>query len=349
MDLSNKNLHDDIDELEQDFNPAAYRGTVEGLPQEVDFINKFLNKNNEQKITNKQAHDATLAYLKQISKKPLLKLNEEFKLAKAYSEGKSNHATPKQKKAAHLAKQKLVRSNLRLVVSIARRYSSKGMDLLDLIQEGNLGLMKAVEKFDYKLGYRFSTYATWWIRQAITRALTEKSRIIRLPNSVQGVLQKLKKAKETLPSTLGREPSLEDLSSATGITSKKIEKIIKSEIQPVSLDIQIGDDQDSSLEEVIEQDDNEYSSPEAISDQKILTQLVNKALDSLLTDREQEIIKLRYRIDEDAETNEERSLNEVANMVGISLERVRQIEARAIFKLRNNKDFRKHLIGMIKG
>ena len=311
-------------------------------------VNDLLNS--QEQVTNKQAYTAIVSYLKEISKTPLLKSNEEFNLAKTYSEGRNSYAGPKERKAAEIARQKLIRANLRLVVSVARRYSSKGLDFLDLIQEGNMGLIKAAEKFDYKLGYRFSTYATWWIRQAITRAINEKSRIIRLPNSIQGILCKLKKAKEILPLTLGREPSIEDLSIATGIPSKKIERVFKSETLPLSLDVKVGNEQDTSLEDVLELEGEEIAVlPEEISDQKLLSQAVSKGINDLLTEREKEVIKLRYRIDEDAITNEERGLNEVATIMGISLERVRQIEARAIYKLRNNMNFRKHLINMIKG
>lgn len=316
----------------------------------IDLVNHTLNQNNDYQNSVNNVHTAIVSYLKEISKNPLLKSNEELSLAKIYSEGRNHNATPKQKKAAEIAKQKLIRANLRLVVSIARRYSSKGLDLLDLIQEGNVGLIKAAEKFDYKLGYKFSTYATWWIRQAITRAINEKSRIIRLPNSVQGILHKLRKAKEILPLTLGREPSIEDLSIATGIPGKKIEKVLKSETLPISLDIKVGNEQDTSLEDVLELEGEEIAVlPEEASDQKLLSQAITKGIRDLLTEREQEVVKLRYRISEDAITNEERSLNEVANIMNISLERVRQIEARAIYKLRNNMSFRKNLIGMVKG
>lgn len=315
----------------------------------IDLVNHTLNQNNDYQNSVNNVHTAIVSYLKEISKNPLLKSNEELSLAKIYSEGRNHNATPKQKKAAEIAKQKLIRANLRLVVSIARRYSSKGLDLLDLIQEGNVGLIKAAEKFDYKLGYKFSTYATWWIRQAITRAINEKSRIIRLPNSVQGILHKLRKAKEILPLTLGREPSIEDLSVATGIPGKKIEKVLKSETLPISLDIKVGNEQDTSLEDVLELEGEEIAVlPEEASDQKLLSQAITKGIRDLLTEREQEVVKLRYRINEDAITNEERSLNEVANIMNISLERVRQIEARAIYKLRNNMSFRKNLIGMVK-
>ena len=289
-----------------------------------------------------------LDYLKEISKTPLLSTEEELKVAEEYSQGREKNATQKQIKSAVMARQKLIQANLRLVVSVAKRYSSKGLDLLDLIQEGNLGLIKAAEKFDYKLGYKFSTYATWWIRQAITKAIVEKSRIIRLPSSLQDVMLKLKKAKETLPATLGREPNLEDLSNATGINSKKIEKIFSSENHPVSLDITVGSEQDSSLLDLLEKEDGEISQEE-ITDQKTLSNAVNKAIDSLLTEREKEVIRLRYRMNENEITNEERSLNDIATMMGISLERVRQIESRAIYKLRNNVQVRKQLMGLIKG
>lgn len=308
-----------------------------------DLLNEGISTSNSQ-----QGYNALVTYLKDISKTQLLKPDEEYRLAKIYSEGKNNNISKKDKKQAEIARQKLIRANLRLVVSVARKYSTKGLDLMDLIQEGNVGLIKAIEKFDYKLGYRFSTYATWWIRQAITRAITEKSRIIRLPNSVQGVLLKLKKAKDILPNAQGSEPSIDDLSKVTGFSKKTIERVTKSEAQPVSLDITVGSDQDSSLCDLIENENTENEAEEK-SDQKILSDTVNKAIDDLLTEREKEVIKLRYRINEDSAENEERSLNEVATIMGISLERVRQIEARAIYKLRNNVHIRKQLMDMIKG
>lgn len=310
-------------------------------------LNRILNEDIELKA-NQKAHTTLVSYLKAISTTPLLKPDEELKLAKTYSKEKDNKATKKEKRVAEIARQKLIRSNLRLVVSIARKYSSKGLDLLDLIQEGNIGLIKATEKFDYKLGYRFSTYATWWIRQAITRAITEKSRVIRLPNSVQGVLFKLKKAKEVLPTTLGREPNIEDLSLATGFSKKTIERVAKSEVQPISLDLPVGNEQDSSLCDLLEDEDANNSSEES-SDQKILSSAVNKAIDDLLTNREKEVIKLRYKINEEQTSDKERSLNEVANIIGISLERVRQIETRAIYKLRTNTQVRRQLMNLVRG
>ncbi len=298
---------------------------------------------------NQKAHATLVSYLKEISKTSLLKANEELKLAKAYSEGKNSIATKKEKKAGEVARQKIIRANLRLVVSIARKYGTKGLDLLDLIQEGNVGLIKAAEKFDYKLGYKFSTYATWWIRQAITRAISEKSRMIRLPNSVQDVLVRLKKVKEVLPNTLGREPGIDDLSLATGLSKKTIERVIKSEVQPVSLDLPIGNEQESSLGDLLQNRSDAENLPEEASDQKLLTSAVNKAIDELLTEREQEVIRLRYKINEDLSSDKERSLHEVADMTGISIERVRQIEVRAMYKLRNNIQIRKHLMNLIRG
>lgn len=315
-----------------------------------DIVNESLINSNEltNSYENQKAHATLVSYLKEISKTKLLKPNEEFSLAKIYSESKNNSATKKEKRAGEITRQKLIRANLRLVVSIARKYSSRGMDLLDLIQEGNIGLIKATEKFDYTLGYKFSTYATWWIRQAITRAISEKSRMIRLPNSVQGVLSRLRKAKEILPSALGREPNMEDLSTATGFSKKTIERVTKSEVQPVSLDLPVGNEQESSLGDLLENNERE-NLPEEMSDQKRLTLEVNKAIDELLTEREREVIRLRYRINEEVTSDKERSLNEVASMIDISLERVRQIEVRAIYKLRNNIHIRKHLMNLMRG
>lgn len=318
---------------------------IEDIGQD-DFLNETLNQDFNIK-ESQSAHTALVSYLKEISKTSLLKPDEELNLAKTFSEWKDNPNKYKRKQAEK-ARQKLIRANLRLVISVARKYTTKGLDLLDLIQEGNVGLIKAAEKFDYKLGYKFSTYATWWIRQAITRAITEKSRIIRLPNSVQGILLKLKKAKETLPVILGKEPTVEDLSQATGLSKRAIERAIKSEIQPVSLDVPVGNEQDSSLCDLLENEESE-NLPEQMSDQKLLSTTVNKFIDDLLTPREKEVIRLRYRINEEIVAPKERSLNEVANIMGISLERVRQIEARAIYKLRNNIQVRKQLMSMMKG
>lgn len=321
--------------------------------EETFHANKFLKDSlkdvdeKDPKIQQK-AQNALNAYLKQISRFPLLTTDQEVKMTKAYTESLSKDATARQRLAGAIAKQKLIKSNLRLVVSIARKYNSSGLDIIDLIQEGNLGVIKALDKFDYRLGYKFSTYATWWVRQAITKAITEKSRIIRLPGSVQDAMSKIRKAKEKLPSKLGREPNIEDISSETGISSTRIEKIYKSEVQPISLDITIGQGQDSSLEEILETE-SVGPSPDEISDQKLLSKAVNRAIDTLLTDREKEVLRLRYRINEEAESNEERSLNEIANMIGVSLERVRQIEARAIYKLRNNSETRKHLYTLMTG
>ena len=312
-------------------------------------LNENLNKRDEENnsLVKSNTHNTLSVYLKEISKTPLLKFEDEHHLAKIYSEGNSLNATEKQKKASVIAKQKLIKANLRLVVSIARKYHVSGLDLLDLIQEGNLGLIRALEKFDYKLGYKFSTYATWWIRQTITKAITEKSRIIRLPSSVQDVLFKLKKAKEQLPRTLGKEPGVEDLSNATGIPRKKIENVFKSEAQPISLDLPVGNEDDSSLVDILEKEEDSIPADE-LSDQNLLSCAVNKAIDELLSQREKEVIRLRYRINEDTPTNEERSLSQIANMLGMSMERVRQIEARAIYKLRNNQEVRKNLVQLIK-
>jgi len=321
--------------------------TITDLAVEEGLFNEPLTENSANAIKASQnAHNTLSLYFKEISKTRLLKSDEEYKLAQAYSEGKNN-PNIKKKKTGEVARQKLIRANLRLVVSIARKYSTRGLDLFDLIQEGNIGLIKATEKFDYKLGYRFSTYATWWIRQAITRAITEKSRIIRLPNSVQGVLMRLKKVKETLPLTLGREPSVEDISIATGLSKKTIDRVVKSESQPVSLDLRVGNEYESSLGDLLENEEGDIK-PDEASDIKFLSSAINKAIEDLLTEREQEVIKLRYRINEEQISEKERSLNEVANMMGISLERVRQIEARAIYKLRNNQVVRKYFINLLR-
>ena len=333
-----KDLDNTVQENEE--NTATEERTSDSL------INLSLNKalNSSQ---NQNANNTLTSYLKEISKTPLLTTKEEIKLGEIYFNGKNPDATKKEIKAAEIAKQKIIRANLRLVVSIARKYNSRGLDLLDLIQEGNVGLIKSVDKYDYKLGFKFSTYSTWWIRQAITRAIVEKSRTIRLPSSVQDVITKIKKAKETLPAELGREPTTDEVSKATGIPLKKIQKVANSDSLPISLDLEVGNDHDSNLGELIESDDN-HNDPAEMSDMKFLTKEINKAIDKILTDREKEVVKLRYRINEDSITSQERSLNEVANIMHVSLERIRQIEARAMYKLRNNPDVRKNLFNLIK-
>lgn len=315
--------------------------------EENNFLKDSLNKiDKKDPLANQKAHNTLSTYLKQISKFPLLKGEQEVKLTRAYSIGKKKDATKIERLAGEIAKQKILKSNLRLVVSVARKYNTKGLDLIDLIQEGNLGLIKALDKFDHSLGYKFSTYATWWIRQAITKAITEKSRIIRLPSSVQDVISKVKKAREKLPTKLGREPNIEEISNEIGIPSKRIKKIFHSEINSVSLDINIGNNNDLNLIELLEKE-TDAPSPDEISDQELLSKAVNNAIDKNLTQREKDVIRLRYRINEDSITNDERSLNEVAIIIGVSLERIRQIEARAIYKLRNNPDARKTLLSLL--
>lgn len=287
-------------------------------------------------------------YLKQIGKFPLLSHYQEKKLIKAYFDGKKPDANYVERVGSEIAKQKILKSNLRLVVSIARKYGSRGLDLVDLIQEGNVGLIKSLDKFDYKLGYRFSTYATWWIRQSITKAIVEKSRIIRLPSSIQEAMNKIKKAKEKLPLELGREPDIFDIAQATGLTCAKIKKIYKSELQPISLDISVGNEQDSSLSDLLEKEDTSMTSDEK-SDQKMLSNAVHQAIETLLTEREKQVLKLRYRINESPSREEERSLHEVATLIGISLERVRQIESRALFKLRNSSEAKQNLKKFLTG
>lgn len=261
-------------------------------------------------------NDPVRMYLKEIGRVPLLTPEEELELAKRVAEGDED------------AKRKLAEANLRLVVSIAKRYVGRGMLFLDLIQEGNMGLIKAVEKFDYRKGFKFSTYATWWIRQAITRAIADQARTIRIPVHMVETINKLVRVQRQLLQDLGREPTPEEIAEDMDLTPEKVREILKIAQEPVSLETPIGEEDDSHLGDFIE--DDEVTSPADHAAYEMLKEQLEDVLDTL-TDREENVLRLRFGLD-DGRT---RTLEEVGKVFGVTRERIRQIEAKALRKLRH--------------
>jgi RNA polymerase primary sigma factor len=261
--------------------------------------------------------DPVRMYLKEIGRVDLLTAADEVRLAKDMEAG------------SMAAKQHLTEANLRLVVSIAKKYMGRGMPFLDLIQEGNLGLIRAVEKFDYRRGYKFSTYATWWIRQAITRAIADQARTIRVPVHMVERINKLVAVSRRLFQELGREPSDEEVAEEMGLTPEKVREMFRAAQEPVSLETPIGDEGDSHLGDFVE--DKEAVSPSEAASVSLLQDQVQDLLDTL-TPRERRVIQLRFGLVDD----HQRSLEEVSRRLGIPRERVRQVEARALAKLRAN-------------
>ena len=266
--------------------------------------------------------DPVRMYLKEIGKVPLLSAEEEIELAKRMENGDQE------------AKKRLAEANLRLVVSIAKRYVGRGMLFLDLIQEGNLGLIKAVEKFDYRKGYKFSTYATWWIRQAITRAIADQARTIRIPVHMVETINKLIRVSRQLLQELGREPTPEEISEEMGMPVDRVREILKISQEPVSLETPIGEEDDSHLGDFI-QDDNVPVPAEAASFTLLREQLVEVL--GTLTEREQKVLRLRFGLDD----GRARTLEEVGKEFNVTRERIRQIEAKALRKLRHPSRSRK--------
>lgn len=261
-------------------------------------------------------NDPVRMYLKEIGRVPLLNADQEIDLAKRLENNDDE------------AKQELAEANLRLVVSIAKRYVGRGMSFLDLIQEGNMGLMKAVDKFDYRLGFKFSTYATWWIRQAITRAIADQARTIRIPVHMVETINKLIRIQRQLLQDLGREPTPEEIGAEMDMSTDKVREILKIAQEPVSLETPIGEEDDSHLGDFIE--DKDATSPEQHASYELLKEQLEEVLDTL-TDREENVLRLRFGLN-DGRT---RTLEEVGRVFGVTRERIRQIEAKALRKLRH--------------
>lgn len=267
-------------------------------------------------INDVNVEDPVKVYLKDIGRVPLLSMDEEVELAKRMQNGDEE------------AKRKLSEANLRLVVNIAKRYTGRGMLFLDLIQEGNLGLMKAVEKFDYTRGYRFSTYATWWIRQAITRAIADQARTIRIPVHMVETIQKLTRTTRLLVQELGRDPTPAEIAEEMGVSEERVREIQRINLEPVSLETPIGEEDDSHLADFIE--DVNATAPQDVASFTILKEHLLAVLDTL-TPREEMVLRLRYGL----EDGHPRTLEEVGKEFGVTRERIRQIEAKALRKLRH--------------
>lgn len=294
---------DDVDIDEDQIN--------EELPIDVNNLENLEN-------TDVKVNDSVKLYLKEIGRVQLLKPKEETELAKRIAEGDQR------------AKQQLIEANLRLVVSIAKHYIGRGMQFLDLIEEGNLGLMKAVEKFDYTKGFKFSTYATWWIRQAITRAIADQARTIRIPVHMVETINKITRVQRQLVQELGREPTAEEISEKMegALTPDRIREITSLALEPVSLESPIGEEDDSHLGDFVE--DKDSVSPTEYTTKSMIRDALYNVMNDL-TDREERVLRLRYGLDD----NRPRTLEEVGKEFGVTRERIRQIEAKAIRKLRH--------------
>ncbi|MBE5730520.1 MAG: RNA polymerase sigma factor RpoD [Clostridiales bacterium] len=303
----------------------------EATAYEVDLVFKMLSENNievissnvdlksesfDKLISDVNIDDPVKVYLKDIGRVPLLTVDEEVEYARRMHEGDEE------------AKRKLSEANLRLVVNIAKRYTGRGMLFLDLIQEGNLGLMKAVEKFDYTKGFRFSTYATWWIRQAITRAIADQARTIRIPVHMVETINKLTRTTRLLVQEYGRDPTPEEIAAEMGISEERVREIQRISLDPVSLETPIGEEDDSHLSDFIE--DTSATAPQDVASFTILKEHLLAVLDTL-TPREEMVLRLRYGI----EDGHPRTLEEVGKEFGVTRERIRQIEAKALRKLRH--------------
>ena len=265
------------------------------------------------------ADDSVRLYLREIGKIPLITAEDEVSLAKRIEKGDKS------------AKDALAEANLRLVVSIAKKYIGRGLDLLDLIEEGNTGLLRAVEKFDYTRGFKFSTYATWWIRQAITRAIADQARVIRIPVHMVETINKLTRTQRRLTTELGREPLPEEIAKDMEIDVEKVNHILKISQDTTSLDATVGEDEDSSLGDFIE--DQDTVSPHEAATFELLKEHIDETL-SMLTPREQKILRMRFGLDD----GRSHTLEEVGQEFGVTRERIRQIEAKALTKLRKHKD-----------
>lgn len=307
-------LRDDLTDIEEP--------VLDELVDEEEIDDETLNNS---QLYDDISDDSVRLYLREIGKIPLLNSEEELELAKKVVAGDKR------------AKDKMAEANMRLVVSIAKRYSGRGLDFLDLIQEGNTGLLRAVEKFDPDKGFKFSTYATWWIRQAITRAIADQARTIRIPVHMVETINKLLRTQRRMTQELNREPSIEELAKELEMEPEKVEYVIKIKQDITSLDAGVGrdgEDEDSVLADFIEDEDT--VTPEESATNQLLKEQVQSVL-STLSDREQKIIKMRFGL----ENGKSHTLEEVGQEFAVTRERIRQIEAKALAKLRKHKDAKK--------
>ena len=307
-----------VEALPADFEEPA----AEDLEEEVDTDEDLLS---QEQYFDDASDDSVRLYLREIGKIPLLNAEEELALAQRVVAGEKR------------AKDKMAEANMRLVVSIAKRYSGRGLDFLDLIQEGNTGLLRAVEKFDPDKGFKFSTYATWWIRQAITRAIADQARTIRIPVHMVETINKLLRTQRRMTQELNREPTIEELAKELEMEPEKVEYVMKIKQDITSLDAGVGrdgDEEDSVLRDFIE--DEESATPEESAASQLLKEQVQEIL-STLSDREQKIIKMRFGL----ENGKSHTLEEVGQEFAVTRERIRQIEAKALAKLRKHKDSKK--------
>lgn len=275
----------------------------------------FVSVDDDLAAAKARGEDSVQLYLRSIGRIKLLSASEEIELARRIGQGDE------------IAKKRLVQANLRLVVSVAKKYQNRGLPFLDLIQEGNLGLIRAAEKFDPERGYKFSTYATWWIRQGITRSLADKSRTIRVPVHMVETINNLRKVTRKLSQEIGRRPTMEELAKAMNVSLGKIKEILAANRVPVSLDTPYGDDNDNSIGELVQ---DETTTPPEISTESNLMALDIRGVLSVLTPREREILVLRYGLSD----GQQRTLEQVGKLVGITRERTRQIEIKALRALR---------------
>jgi RNA polymerase primary sigma factor len=311
-----------VDEEEVDPLQGVDEPDVSELEDEVEDDEDTLNSN---QYFDDVSDDSVRLYLREIGKIPLLNAEEELALAQRVVAGEKK------------AKDKMAEANMRLVVSIAKRYSGRGLDFLDLIQEGNTGLLRAVEKFDPDKGFKFSTYATWWIRQAITRAIADQARVIRIPVHMVETINKLLRTQRRMTQELNREPTIEELAKELEMEPEKVEYVIKIKQDIQSLDAGVGrdgEDEDSVLQDFIE--DEESATPEESATTQLLKEQVQSVL-STLSDREQKIVRMRFGLD----NGKSHTLEEVGQEFAVTRERIRQIEAKALAKLRKHKDAKK--------
>lgn len=326
--VEEKGLYDQLDKLYSALSKAKVAVTTKDEPDEKDIWETTEDEDvvatQDTSYLDDVSDDSVRLYLREIGKIPLLTAEEELALA--------NRVVAGEKKA----KDQMAEANMRLVVSIAKRYSGRGLDFLDLIQEGNTGLLRAVEKFDPSKGFKFSTYATWWIRQAITRAIADQARVIRIPVHMVETINKLLRTQRRMTQELNREPTIEELAKELELEPEKVEYVMKIKQDVNSLDAAVRDDEeDSVLGDFIEDEDTK--SPDEAATEQLLKEQVQGILESALSERELKIVKMRFGL----EDGKNHTLEEVGHEFAVTRERIRQIEAKALAKLRKHKDAKK--------